>query len=47
VVALLAIRRVPTRHRIRVRTTNFGRFFVEERRRTTVIPRFTDDRPAM
>jgi transposase-like protein len=37
--ALLAIHRVPVRHRIRVRTTNLAeRSFVEERRRTKVIP---------
>jgi len=36
--ALLAIHRVPVRHRIRVRTTNLAeRSFVEERRRTKVI----------
>lgn len=46
--ALLAIHRVPVRHRIRVRTTNLcERSFVEERRRTKVIPRFTDERAAM
>jgi transposase-like protein len=46
--ALLAIHRVPARHRIRVRTTNLAeRSFVEERRRTKVIPRFTDERAAM
>jgi hypothetical protein len=38
--ALLAIHRVPVRHRIRVRTTNLAeRSFVEERRRTKVIGR--------
>jgi putative transposase len=37
--ALLTIHRVPARHRIRVRTTNLAeRSFVEERRRTKVIP---------
>src|SRR5437763_3387078 len=37
--ALLAIHRVPVRHRIRVRTTNLAeRSFEEERRRTKVIP---------
>ena len=42
--ALLAIHRVPVRHRIRVRTTNLAeRSFVEERRRTKVIPRFPDE----
>ena len=30
-----------------MRTTNLERSFVEERRRTKVIPRFTDDRAAM
>ncbi|MGH3659623.1 MAG: transposase [Micromonosporaceae bacterium] len=46
--ALLAIHRVPVRHRIRVRTTNLAeRSFVEERRRTKVIGRFTDERAAM
>jgi transposase-like protein len=46
--ALLAIHRVPVRHRIRVRTTNLAeRSFVEERRRTKVIGRFTGERSAM
>lgn len=46
--ALLAIHRVPVRHRIRVRTTNLAeRSFVEERRRTKVIGRFRDERSAM
>ena len=46
--ALLAIHRVPVRHRIRVRTTNLAeRSFVEERRRTKVISRFPDERSAM
>jgi hypothetical protein len=46
--ALLAIHRVPVRHRIRVRTTNLAeRSFVEERRRAKVIPRFTDEKAAM
>ena len=46
--ALLAIHRVPVRHRIRVRTTNLAeRSFVEERRRTKVIGRFGDERSAM
>jgi transposase-like protein len=45
---LLAIHRVPVRHRIRVRTTNLAeRSFVEERRRTKVIPRLMDERSAM
>lgn len=46
--ALLNIHRVPVRHRIRVRTTNLAeRSFVEERRRTKVIGRFTDEKAAM
>ena len=46
--ALLAIHRVPVRHRIRVRTTNLAeRSFVEERRRTKVIGRFSDEHAAM
>lgn len=46
--ALLAIHRVPVRHRIRVRTTNLAeRSFVEERRRTKVIGRFPDEHAAM
>jgi transposase-like protein len=46
--ALLAIHRVPVRHRIRVRTTNLAeRSFVEERRRTKVIPRFPDEKAAL
>jgi putative transposase len=46
--ALLAIHRAPVRHRIRVRTTNLAeRSFVEERRRTKVIPRLTDEKAAM
>lgn len=46
--ALLAIHRVPVRHRIRVRTTNLAeRSFVEERRRTKVIGRFGDEKAAM
>jgi putative transposase len=46
--ALLAIHRVPARHRIRVRTTNLAeRSFVEQRRRTKVIPRFSNERSAM
>jgi transposase-like protein len=43
--ALLAIHRVPVRHRIRVRTTNLAeRSFEEERRRTKVIPRLMDEK---
>jgi putative transposase len=39
---------MPARHRIRVRTTNLAeRSFVEERRRTKVIPRLMDERAAM
>jgi putative transposase len=46
--ALLAIHRVPVRHRIRVRTTNLAeRSFVEERRRTKVVGRFSDEKSAM
>jgi transposase-like protein len=46
--ALLAIHRVPVRHRIRVRTTNLAeRNFVEERRHTKVIPRFPHEQAAM
>jgi len=45
---LLAIHRMPVRHRINVRTTNLvGRSFVEERRRTKVIPTLLDEKPAM
>jgi transposase-like protein len=44
--ALLAIHRVPVRHRIRVRTTA-ERSFVEERRRTKVIGQFSNERSAM
>jgi putative transposase len=43
--AMLAIHRVPVRHRIRVRTTNLAeRGFEEERRRTKVIPRLMTER---
>ncbi len=46
--ALLAIHRLPPRHRITARTTNLAeRSFVEERRRTKVIPRLGDERSAM
>jgi putative transposase len=46
--ALLAIHRVPVRHRIRVRTTNLAeRSFEEERRRTKVIPRLMEEKAAM
>ena len=46
--ALLAHLRLPARHRISCRTTNLiERSFEEERRRTKVIPRLTDERSAM
>ena len=46
--ALLAIHRVPIRHRIRVRTTNLAeRSFEEERRRTKVIPRLRSERSTL
>jgi putative transposase len=46
--ALLAIHRVPVRHRIRVRTTNLAeRSFEEERRRTKVIPRLMEEKAAL
>jgi transposase-like protein len=46
--ALLAIHRVPVRHRIRVRTANLAeRSFEEERRRTTVIPRLMSEKATM
>jgi putative transposase len=46
--ALLAVHRVPVRHRIRVRTTNLAeRSFEEERRRTKVIPRLMNEKAAM
>src|SRR5579875_2649298 len=46
--ALLAIHRVPVRHRIRVRTTNLAeRGFEEERRRTKVIPRLMSEPATM
>jgi putative transposase len=46
--ALLAIHRVPVRHRIGVRTTNLAeRSFEEERRRTKVIPRLMSERSTM
>jgi putative transposase len=46
--ALLAIHRVPVRHRIRVRTTNLAeRSFEEERRRTKVIPRLRDEKATL
>ena len=42
------VHRVPVRHRINVRTTNLAeRSFVEERRRTKVIPRLLDEKSAM
>jgi transposase-like protein len=40
--------KLPVRHRINVRTTNLlERSFVEERRRSKVIPRFADEKSAM
>lgn len=46
--ASLAHLKVPVRHRINVRTTNLlERSFVEERRRTKVIPRLLDEKSAM
>jgi putative transposase len=46
--ASLAHLRLPVRHRINVRTTNLlERSFVEERRRTKVIPRLVDEKSAM
>jgi putative transposase len=46
--ALLAIHRVPVRHRIRVRTTNLAeRGFEEERRRIKVIPRLMSEQATM
>jgi transposase-like protein len=46
--ALLAIHRVPVRHRIRVRTTNLAeRSFEEERWRTKVIPRLMSEKATM
>ena len=46
--ALLAVHRVPVRHRIRVRTTNLAeRSFEEERRRTKVIPRLMSEKATM
>lgn len=46
--ASLAHLKVPVRHRINVRTTNLlERSFLEERRRSKVIPRFTDEKSAM
>jgi transposase-like protein len=44
----LAHLKVPVRHRINVRTTNLlERSFLEERRRTKVIPRLMDEKSAM
>ena len=46
--ASLAHLKLPVRHRINVRTTNLlERSFVEERRRTKVIPRLLDEKSAM
>ncbi len=40
--------KMPVRHRINVRTTNLlERSFLEERRRTKVIPRLMDEKSAM
>jgi transposase-like protein len=45
---LLAIHHLPVRHRLACRTTNLiERSFEEERRRSKVIPRFSDERSAM
>ncbi len=46
--ALLSIHRLAVRHRLVCRTTNLAeRSFEEERRRSKVIPRFSDERSAM
>jgi putative transposase len=46
--ASLSHLKLPIRHRINVRTTNLlERSFLEERRRTKMIPRFTDEKSAM
>ena len=46
--ALVAIHRVPVRHRIRVPTTNLAeRSFGEKRRRTKVIPRLMSEKTTM
>jgi len=46
--ASLAHLKIPVRHRINVRTTNLlERSFVEERRRTKVIPRLMEEKSAM
>jgi len=46
--ALLAIHKIPVRHRIRVGTTNLAEdSFQEERRRTKVIPRLRDEKAAL
>ncbi len=46
--ALLAIHRVPVRHRIRVRTTNLAeRSFEEERQGTKVMPRLMSEKATM
>ncbi len=46
--ASLAHLKLPVRHRINVRTTNLlERSFLEERRRTKVIPRLMDEKSAM
>jgi len=46
--ATLAHLKIPIRHRINVRTTNLiERSFLEERRRSKVIPRFMEEKSAM
>ena len=46
--ASLARLRLPVAHRKYVRTTNLtGRSFLEERRRTKIIPRFFDERSCL
>ncbi len=46
--ASLAHLKAPVRHRINIRTTNLiERSFVEERRRSKVIPRFIEEKSAM
>jgi putative transposase len=46
--ALLAVHKVPVRHKVAVRTTNLAeRSFEEERRRTKVIPRLRTERAAI
>jgi putative transposase len=46
--ALLAVQWVPVRHRVKLRTTNLAeRSFLEERRRTKVIPRLRSEKAAL